>query len=311
MVLAASKSDADAFLVILGDVLISLPVQDFIDDWLATKQNVGVVVHPSTHPRDSDAVFEAHDGTVRVIPKGTDRRAMPNMSSAGLFAVTRAATELYGEFKDVGSNVLAAAASDADLFPYVSSRYLKDTGTSSRLQPAEQDVAIGVPARRGSTSPRGALFLDRDGVINPRIPEVYRPEDFSLLPGVGQAIGQANRQGIPVVVITNQPGIAKGFMSWEQHEAIRAQMDELLSDSGAFVDDYLFCPHHPDAGFPGELPDLKGECNCRKPASDLGRIAAFRHGLDLTKSVMVGDTERDRGFARALGMTFVCVEDGP
>lgn len=322
--LAAEHTDADAFLVVLGDILMSFRVDDLLAAWRASGRSVAVVVHPSTHPEDSDAAVPERmgpdatgpgrsggdAGRVRVVPKSAPRDHLPNMSSAGLFAITRAGLARYGGCRDFGSDLLAAAAQAGDLYAHVSSHYLKDTGTPARLAAAQADHASGAFARRGARARRPALFLDRDGVINPALPEVYDPADYTLAPGVAEAIGDANRRGIPVVVVTNQPGIAKGFMTFATHEAIQARMDRLLGQAGAFVDDYLFCPHHPETGFAGEVPELKVACSCRKPATALAHEAAARHHLDLPGSVMVGDTVRDAHFAQAAGMRFVHVADG-
>jgi histidinol-phosphate phosphatase family protein len=305
--LAAADTNADAFLVILGDILMSFPVQHLLDDWRASGASVAVAVHPSTHPEDSDAAFPSHDGSVLVIPKSDARDHVPNMSSAGLFAITRAGLDAYADCRDVGSDVLPAAAARGDLFAFVSSHYFKDTGTPARLEAARSDIESGAFDRRGDLSLRPALFLDRDGVINPTQPEVYVAADYTLLPGVAEAIATANRAGIPVIVVTNQPGLAKGFMTFDEHQRIRARMDRLLGAEGAFVDDYLFCPHHPESGFVGEVAGLKVACECRKPDIDLARQAAERHHLDLPNSVMVGDTDRDRGFAGGAGMRFIHV----
>lgn len=307
LALASEGTDADEFLVILGDILMSFPVEDFLRGWSESGRSVAVVVHPSTHPDDSDAAFVSHDGSVIVTPKGERRQDVPNMSSAGLFAITRAGLSAYAGLRDLGSDVLPAAAARDDLYCFVTSHYLRDTGTPSRLAGAQDDVARGAFARRGDLEPRPALFLDRDGVLNPALPEVYDAAGYRLLPGVADQVAAANSLGIPVLVVTNQPGIAKGFMSFADHQAIRARMDRLLAERGAFVDDYLFCPHHPETGFEGEVAELKGVCTCRKPAAGLAGEARDRHRLDLAASVMVGDTERDRGFARAAGMRFIHV----
>jgi len=305
--LAAAHTDSDEFLVVLGDILMSFPVQHFLDDWRASGAAVAVAVHPSTHPEDSDAAFPSHDGTVLVVPKSENRDHVPNMSSTGLFAITRQGLADYAAWRDVGSDVLPAAAARADLFAFVSSHYFKDTGTPARLEAAGADVASGAFVRRGSLEARPALFLDRDGVINPTEPEFYTPDHYVLLPGVANAIGTANRAGIPVIVVTNQPALAKGLMTFDDHQRIRARMDRLLGAEGAFVDDYLFCPHHPEGGWVGEVAELKVPCECRKPGIDLARQAARRHHMDLTRSIMVGDTDRDRGFARGAGMRFIHV----
>lgn len=305
--LAAKSIEADEFVVILGDILMSLPLDHVIDQWRTSGRSVGVVVHPSSHPHDSDAAFPRHDGSVVVVPKSQPREHVPNMSSAGLFLITAQGLERYGHLYDFGSDILPVAAEENDLAAITTSHYLKDTGTPDRLQSAQRDVEAGTFRRRGHLAPRAGLFLDRDGVINPASPEFYGPEGYVLLPGVAQAIGQANKLGIPVIVVTNQPHIAKGFMTFGDHERVRARMDMLLAEEGAFVDDYLTCPHHPEAGFEGEVPELKMACDCRKPAPGLAHKAAERHGIDLSCSVMVGDTARDRDLAAATGMAYLHV----
>ena len=306
--LAAEQTDADKFLVILGDVLLSLPLDRFLNEWDTSQKNVAVVTHPSTHPEDSDAVIEHPDGRVQVIPKTRDRHGIPNMSSAGLFAISRTGLDKYGNHVDLGSNLIEAAANNSDLFADVSSHYLKDTGTPERLKAATQDVHSGVFARRGNLDLRPAIFLDRDGVINPAFPEYYTPEGYELLPEVAETIRDINRDGVPTFVVTNQPGIAKGFMTFEDHFQVRAAMDGLLSEQGAFVDDYEYCPHHPEKGFAGERAELKLECTCRKPAPGMLVTLAGKHGLDLSRSILVGDTERDEGAARQAGTGFIRVD---
>ncbi len=152
---------------------MSFPVQHLLDDWRASGASVAVAVHPSTHPEDSDAAFPSHDGSVLVVPKSEDREHVPNMSSAGLFAITRRGLAQYADCRDSAPDVLPAAAERGDLFAFVSSHYFKDTGTPARLAAAQADVASGAFSRRGDLGSRPALFLDRDGVINPTEPEFY------------------------------------------------------------------------------------------------------------------------------------------
>jgi len=304
LTLGAQMSEAEEFLVILGDILMSLPVDDFVERWRRSAASVGVAVHPSTHPQDSDAVFPSHDGTVIVVPKSESRNAIPNMSSAGLFIIDRVGLKRYESLVDFGSDVLLEAASRDDLYADVNSHYFKDTGTPERLAAAEGDFQSGAFARRGSTSSRPALFLDRDGVINPVSPEVYDPDQFTLNMGIAESIREANQLGLPIFVVTNQPGISKGFMNFGTHESVRAQMDAMLAAEGAFVDDYAFCPHHPESGFANEVVELKIRCRCRKPEPGLLIHLAKHHRLNLTKSAMVGDTDRDAGAAHRADVTF-------
>jgi mannose-1-phosphate guanylyltransferase/phosphomannomutase len=303
----AMESKYENILVLLGDIWVSFPAMEFMDAFDESKKGLGVIVHPSTHPHDSDLVFLSHDGRVEFSRKGAHNAVAPNMASAGVFAVTRDFLMNNSVQRDVGSDLIPLAVSVGELFVYVSSHYFKDTGTPMRLTNAQIDHTSGAFARRGEMRKRSAILLDRDGVINAVKPEVYRPEDYFLLPGVAEGIKVANDLGIPVFVVTNQPGIAKGLMNFNTHEMIRAEMDQQLSMSGAFVDDYYFCPHHPDAGFPEEIADLKVTCDCRKPEPGMGIAIAAHHGIDLESSFVVGDTLRDKGLADRIGARFIHV----
>jgi len=312
--LAADHTDAGAFLVILGDVWASFPVDSFLRAWQRSGKDVAAIVHPSLHPHDSDAVIPQSDGTVNVVSKkqrneDASRVLIRNMSATGVFALNRTAAQHSGDATDIGSDLLAQAAARHALFVFISSHYFKDTGTPDRLDKARQEWNSGTFARRGSLSPRAGLILDRDGVINPALPEVYEPGSMTLLPGVAAQIANANALGIPVLVATNQPGLAKGFMTEADHEAIRAQLDELLIAEGAFVDDYAYCPHHPESGFPGEVSELKVLCACRKPEPGMLLHLISHHALDPSLSLMVGDSERDQGAAQAAGVRFSRVTD--
>ena len=302
---AAESSSASNFLVLLGDILLSFPIEDFLSSWKSSGKGVGVCVHPSTHPDDSDAVFESFDGVVHAVPKSNRDSSTPNMSSTGVFALSRAAINTYQNETDIGSDLLVSAAQGQDLYAHVSSHYFRDTGTPTRLESAREDCESGAFEQRGQLLPRPAIFLDRDGVINPTSPEVYSASDFTLIPGVAQSIHAANQAGVPVFVVTNQPGIAKGFMTFETHEQIRAVMDQLLGQDGAFIDEYAYCPHYPYAGFEGEVPELKVLCTCRKPEPGLITQLASAHKIDLEKSFMIGDHQRDELAANAAGLPFI------
>lgn len=131
---------------------------------------------------------------------------------------------------------------------------------------------------------RPAAFLDRDGTIIHDAEYLRDPTCIQLLRGAAAAIARLNEAGIPVIVVTNQSGIARGLLTVEDYERVRQRLDEMLAASGARVDATMMCPHH---------PDFTGPCNCRKPGVLLYEQAAAAHGLDLGRSVYVGDRWRD------------------
>ncbi len=151
---------------------------------------------------------------------------------------------------------------------------------------------------------RPALLLDRDGVINVEVNYLHRPDDVVLVPGVAHAIAQANAFEIPVIVITNQAGIARGKYGPVDLAAVGQRIDQLLGS--ARIDATYHCPHHPE----GTVEELRIECECRKPRPGMLLQAAAEHGLDLGNSIFVGDKDSDLSAARAAGCGAVLVRTG-
>ena len=137
---------------------------------------------------------------------------------------------------------------------------------------------------------RGAAFLDRDGTIIRDAHFLVTAQGVELLPGAAAAIRRLNDAQWPVIVVTNQSGIGRGYYTLNDYERVRARVDELLAAAGARIDASYVCPHHPD-----------DHCECRKPGTLLYRNAAAEHAIDLTQSWYVGDRLRDVEPAAALG----------
>jgi len=139
-----------------------------------------------------------------------------------------------------------------------------------------------------------AAFFDRDGTINVNFGHVYKPEDLRFVAGIPEIIAGYNQKGIPVIVVTNQAGIAKGIYTEIDMHRFHAHMNErLLKEYGAHIDAFYFCPHH---------PDFTGPCTCRKPAPGLFFKAAKDLNICLPDSVMYGDQESDRIAAQQAGI---------
>ena len=150
-----------------------------------------------------------------------------------------------------------------------------------------------------------AVFLDRDGVINELVyyeeqgivDSPFNVEQFSLFPWTGEAIKKLSEAGYRVVVVSNQPGIAKGQISQQTFDDIRQKMREELAGQGAHVDGEYYCFHHPE----GRVDGLKVNCECRKPKPGLLLQAASEHDIDLSRSWMVGDGLTDVRAGKSAG----------
>jgi D-glycero-D-manno-heptose 1,7-bisphosphate phosphatase len=136
---------------------------------------------------------------------------------------------------------------------------------------------------------RWGVFLDRDGVINEEVGYLDNPQALKLIPGAVQAIRQLNRVHIPVIVVTNQAGVARGYFPEQRVHEIHETLSRLLAAEGAYIDRYYYCPHHPTEGFgPYRL-----DCKCRKPKPGMLFKAAEEFGLDLKKCYLIGDKALD------------------
>jgi len=154
--------------------------------------------------------------------------------------------------------------------------------------------------------PGGAVFLDRDGVISKQTAFVNRPEDLVFVEGAVEAIARLNRAHLLVVVITNQGGIAMGYLTEDDLAEIHRCMKRLLAQGGAHVDAIYYCPHHPQATVATYLVD----CSCRKPATGMLEEARDDLGIDLRKSVFVGDATTDVLAGIRAGCRTILVETG-
>jgi D-glycero-D-manno-heptose 1,7-bisphosphate phosphatase len=147
------------------------------------------------------------------------------------------------------------------------------------------------------------VFLDRDGVVNRKMPEgrfITSPDEFEPLPGVQQAIAKLNRAGLRVIVVSNQRGIALGLYTAADVLDIHAAFQQDLETHGAHVDAFYFCPHD------------KAQCNCRKPLPGLfDQALAEFPSIAADTSVILGDSWSDIEFGRRLGMFTIFIEGDP
>lgn len=150
---------------------------------------------------------------------------------------------------------------------------------------------------------RSAAFFDRDGTINVDFGHVYRPEDLVFIAGIPEKISQYNQKNIPVLVVTNQAGIAKGYYTADDMHRFHAYLNQQLQMRyNAHIDAFYYCPHH---------PDFTGSCDCRKPKPGMFFQAAEEWGLSLADCIMYGDKETDCLAARNAGIhRFILVDSG-
>jgi histidinol-phosphate phosphatase family protein len=139
---------------------------------------------------------------------------------------------------------------------------------------------------------RIAAFLDRDGTVIYERGDLGHPDGVELIPGSADAIRRLKEAGFLIVIVTNQSGIARGLFTEDDFRAVQGRMIEMLAAEGVTLDRVYFCPHHPDVG---------GPCDCRKPGQGMYRRAEKELGIDLSRSLYVGDRWRDVGVTEDVG----------
>ncbi|HEY3285933.1 MAG TPA: HAD family hydrolase [Gemmatimonadaceae bacterium] len=155
-----------------------------------------------------------------------------------------------------------------------------------RGEPNDSAGRTETPAQRRTsrTLRRRAVFLDRDGTLIVDKHYLKDPAQVELIADVANAVRVFNYALVPVIVVSNQSGIARGLLTEQDYRAQRARIDDLLEERSAYVDDHYHCPHH---------PDISGPCECRKPGIGMFEQAIVEHQLDAGASFYIGDKLRD------------------
>ena len=275
---------------------------------------VTLFTHPNSHPYDSGLIIADKTGAVEQWLTKEDARPKyyQNRVNAGLHVVSPEILEVRpeGAKVDLDRQLLKPLAGTGKMFCYDSPEYVKDMGTPDRYEAVCKDFADGVVAGKNLKRKQKAIFLDRDGTINKYVGFLRDIDEFELLPGVAEAIGKINRSGYLAIVVTNQPVIARGEVGWEELQEIHNKMETLLGLEGVYLDGIYFCPHHPHKGYEGEIPELKFDCDCRKPKPGMLLKAAEDFNIDLSQSWMIGDGENDIKAGEVAGCKTALIGEG-
>jgi histidinol-phosphate phosphatase family protein len=315
-VIAALNDLPEEFLVLYGDTMVNMDLGRMFRAHDESGAGATLFLHPNEHPQDSDLVECDESGRIKAIhgyphPAGVQ---LPNLVNAALYVIKHSALKGFAVPDaplDFGKHVFPQMLRDGvHLHGYRSPEYVKDAGTPARLDAVEADVRAGVVAHGSLAVQRPAIFLDRDGTINEEASYITRPEQLKLLPGAAEAVRTMRAAGYRIVVVTNQPVIARGDCTTEELMHIHDHMEMELSRGGAFLDGIYYCPHHPDKGFPGECAELKMECDCRKPGDGMLRRAASELNLDLKQSWLIGDRTGDIQAAHKCGIRSILLRTG-
>ena len=307
----------ETFLLLNADAVFDIDFNRFVEYHFSHGGLVTLFTHPNSHPYDSGVLIADVGGAVQQWLTKEDARPQwyRNRVNAGLHVINPKALDLAGidEEKigtevngkiikvDLDRQILKPLCGTEKMFCYDSPEYVKDMGTPDRYEAVCNDYAAGRVQAKNLKNKQKAVFLDRDGTINRYVGFLRNIDDFELLPGASNAIKKINESGYLAIVVTNQPVVARGEVTYEELQAIHYKMETLLGNQGAYLDCIYYCPHHPHKGYKGEIPELKIECDCRKPKPGMLLKAAEDFNIDIAQSWMIGDGENDIKAGKAAG----------
>ncbi len=302
------------FLLLNGDIIFDIDFDRLIKAHKNGNGLATIITHPNNHPYDSGIIIADENGKVlNWLHKEDPRTWYRNRVNAGVHILSPKILDKFtfeeGEKIDLDRQILKALIPNGELYIYDTPEFIKDMGTPDRFYLIENDIKSGKVEQKNLKHKQKAVFLDRDGTINKYVGFLRNIDEFELLPGVSEAIKKINESGYLAIVVTNQPVIARGEVTYDELHEIHNKMETLLGQDGAYLDAIYYCPHHPDSGFDGEIKELKINCECRKPKPGMLIAAAEDYNIDLTHSYMVGDGQNDIAAGNAAGCKTILISD--
>lgn len=318
-----SQKLSDTFLFLIADACFSVDFNRMLKYHESHGGLATLFTHPNSHPQDSSLLITSNDGSGRVVKWLNKEDMRPkwykNCVNAGLQILS---TELLflsginpsavgigeGQRKiDLDRDVLKPLLATQRIYSYNSPEICRDMGVPERFYAVSKLVESGVVENRNLKHKQRAVFLDRDGTINKDVGFLRDIDNFELVDGAAKAIRRLNDEYL-VIVITNQPVVARGEVTVSELEMIHNKMETLLGEEGAYIDGLYYCPHHPDKGYEGEVLELKIDCDCRKPKPGLIFRAARDFNISLDRSWMIGDGERDIQAGKNAGCSTILID---
>lgn len=279
----------DTFLLLYCDNYWPMRFDDMWAKYLASGADGQVTIYSNADKFSKDSVIVGEDGFVTVFDRGRMTPGLKGIEISYAILEKKVVMPLLPAHQELFEQaVYPPLAQQHRLGAYWSEHRYYSVGNLERLPVTEDFLAR-----------RPAILIDRDGVLNekaPRAQYITRPEEFRFLPGVLEALRRLNEADYKIILVSNQAGINRGAMTEDDLATVHRKMMAEIEAAGGRVDAIYHCPHDWDEG-----------CDCRKPKPGMLHQAQREWHLDLTRTLFVGDDERDGEAAEAAGCPFELV----
>lgn len=304
------------FFVIYGDLFSAFLNLEMMSTFhYLNKADLTLLTHPNDHPYDSDLVeTDFQNRVIGFLTKPHQQDMLyRNLVNAAVYLCSHHALQTLETdvFQDLARDVFPNWINKFRIMSYKTIEYVKDMGTPDRLEKLKNDFLINHrPQKKQLSEKQPCVFWDRDGTLCDYVPHLTNANDFKVKAGAAEVLKHLNQTGVLNIVVTNQPMIAKGLMTTDDLELIHRKLETNLGQERAWLDEIYYCPHHPEKGFPGEVTELKIDCDCRKPKLGLFNQAIKAFNINKNECLLVGDSVRDQKAAHDLGVPFIAVLGG-
>ena len=315
----------EEFIVVYPDLFWVCDIKKIYDHHLLSQAYITIVVRRTDHPYDSDTVKLCPKLNVKSIFSKVTKTKKINYEHNDLYGATGIYI-LNKKYLSISSSVKFRNA-EIDLFEsiernqktniihlsaYITSEYIKDCGTPERFEKVSKDISSGSILRSSYAYKQKILFLDRDGTLIRNDDKIYitSPEQVSLKEEIIPIYRKYTLMNYLPIVVTNQPQVSHGKLSFENLDKIHCKIQDLLEERNLTkILKFVVCPHHPHHGYLGEIKELKYFCNCRKPNIGMFNEVKRSIDIDIDNSLMIGDQKVDEKFANNCGIKFLSINE--
>ena len=305
----------DKFIFINGDLIFSIAFDKLINFHNQIDSELTLVTHITDHAHDSDMVSSPNGSYVEQISlKDKPIKEINNLylGNAGIALINKKLLDEISAPSNLTKssifNHLVDKSFDAGIriYSYNTSEYIKDMGTKDRFIKVEEDLKNNIVETKNYSNKQKVLFLDRDNTLIycKKGEYILNASQIKFIEANIKKIAKESKKYNFVCLVTNQPQISMGLISYKDLDAIHSKLLKYCLKFNLKIDVITFCPHHPHIGFLSEVKLLKKDCFCRKPKPGMILEQAFLRNIDLKNSLFIGDSIADRDAALNAGVNF-------